>query len=167
MSELPPITSVAERLRDSALENELSRLLRGVSDEERERFLVALLRDNRFSARMAALSLVRRTVTSKESLRRIFLVGLERKDVSEIGAWLRAIVPRMGINAILLTLAGDAVRADHIVRCWYQLQPYVKNKNITNDVRIVEKVQELKDKVRERYSELSEEEKEACARYEI
>lgn len=159
MSELPSTDGVAKRLRDSVLENELSRLLRDASDAEREDFLVALLKCEQFGARMGALALVRRTVTNRKSLQKIFRVGLGRKDVSEINSWLRAVAPRLGVDSILSFLAKDDIKAAEIVRCWYYLMPYVTQNKVRTDAKLRQKIERLKTKVEANYGQLSNEEK--------
>lgn len=159
MSKFPSVAGVAKRLRDSVLENELSRLLRDASDAEREDFLIALLKSDQFDARMGALSLVRRTVTSRNSLQRILHVGLDRGDVSEIKAWLRAVAPRLGLNGILSFLAKDNIKAVEIVRCWYHLMAYLNQNKAQQNAKLREKIGRLRRKIETNYGQLPDAEK--------
>lgn len=156
---LPDPRRVAARLRDSALENELCVSLRRASGDDREKFILSLLESEEPNVRMAALSLVRRTVTDSDTLKRILRVGLKRRDVSEIKMWFEAIGPRLGIAGILSYLAMDDVEAIDIVRCWYHLMAYVNRNESRNKVRLRGKISGLISKVERFYDELPDEDK--------
>lgn len=159
MTKLPDLGQVAKRLRDSVLENELCRLLRRASGEEREMFVLSLLESEKLNVRMAALSLVRRTVTDNGTLKRLLCVGLKRRDVSEIKMWFEAIGPRLGGAGILSYLATDDVEAVDIVRCWYHLMAYVKRTESQNKIHLGRKISGLMNKVERYYDQLPDDDK--------
>ena len=152
---------VAAGLRNTELEKKLVKELRASDPDKADAFLVALLGHKSLSAQMAALDLVTQCVQDKKRLRKFLRMGLERKDLSGVKYWFRALIPKVGIRHTLWIIRSYLQdQPDVVACCLYHLTGEIQDR----DPEKLDEVFALRQDTEERIRELPANEQEPWLR---
>lgn len=123
------IDQYIDQLPDKRSENEVVKLLKGVGEEKAYNLIVEKIDESNNIQLKSILNIAKRCLSKKEYLLSILDIGLKKKDVSEIGIWLEAVIPVVGAKAVVKYLLGYLeTDPGAVILSWYKLSGIIHAK---------------------------------------
>ena len=121
-------SNIVNQRRDEKREQDCSKFLRALNEEERSEFLWVILKNNDISTQLAGCRLVEKSKPSHDFIIEMLEYALIHCDASSIGFWAKAILKNLGPNKMVMELRNRVGSHKEMVSfACYHISPFFRD----------------------------------------